>query len=807
MNEIRSKWAMACALVLLLSIGHVALGAPSNDNCSNAKIVGNVTDLPFDTTEATFDGPGHYLTGPNIWYCYTASCTGCATVSLLGSSYDTKMAIYSGCGCYPSSNKLIVSNDDYMENSPQSQATFAVTTGQQYLIEVGGFNDSVKGEGVITISCDSQASAPSNDDCINAKSVGNVTNLLVDTHCATFDGPGHCVSSPNLWYLFRPTKTGDVTISLERVDAIDTKLAVYMGSNCYPRYTDMIECNDDYGNTLDSQLTFTANANDYYLIEVGGDDEDAVGRMLMTITSDNVPSSDSDECSDAQAVGEVTNLVFDTTEASFDGPGLCLTSPNIWFLYTASYTGETTVSLLDSSFDTMLAVYKGDDCDLTSNDLIECNDDAPGVYQSEITFTAAGGAKYLIEIGGYGSNVGEGILNISSESSTQPSKDNCENAHSIGEVKDLAFDTTEASFDGPGLCLTSPNIWFLYTPSCTGDATVSLLDSSFDTMLAVYMGNDCDLTSNDLIECNDDAPGVYQSEITFAAIAGEKYLVEIGGYGSNVGQGILNISCEAGAVENAPDLGDAPDSTNNFSRNMTAYSGVKANFPTVYNDGSDIGPFGPAHLNDQVVAYLGKSITAETEADKGADDDGLNNINPSSGTKNNDKGDDGVVTPLNLPTCQWTTFEYSVNVVDPEIDLYVNVWFDWNRDGDWDDTLECAQGLAKEWAVQNQLLFNLPVGINKITSPAVLPWHPTSPEQIWMRITLSEQPWKHGSNPGVKGNAGSGPEEKYLFGETEDYYFIPDLSYVICQDFNGDGKINTDDLVDFTENWLEYCPD
>ena len=212
-------------------------------------------------------------------------------------------------------------------------------------------------------------------------------------------------------------------------------------------------------------------------------------------------------------------------------------------------------------------------------------------------------------------------------------------------------------------------------------------------------------------------------------------------------------------------------------------------------------------MNDQIVAFLGKNITAETEADKGADDDGINNIDPQSNTSDDDKGDDGIVLPLNLPTCRWTTFDYSVNVIDPSVDLYVNIWFDWNRDGDWDDTLDCGQGTAEEWAVQNQLLYNLDEGTNKITTPAILPWHPKNAKEIWMRITLSEIPWKGGSNPGAKGNAGSGPQEKYLLGETEDYYFQPDTSYLICEDYNGDGVINTDDLVAFTAEWVENCPD
>ena len=279
--------------------------------------------------------------------------------------------------------------------------------------------------------------------------------------------------------------------------------------------------------------------------------------------------------------------------------------------------------------------------------------------------------------------------------------------------------------------------------------------------------------------------------------------------------GMLNVASDAETQAGKSDLGDARDASNNIGRQMFAYPhpfGVRANFPTVYDDGSGTGPYGPFHINDRLAAHLGRRITRETEADIGPDEDGENNINPRVNSGNRDYGDDGIVYPFDLPACSWTTFEYEVNVIDPSIDLWFNAWIDWNRDGDWDDVEHCAKGPAPEWIVQNQFLSNLSAGINTITSRAFLPWHPDEgPRQIWMRITLSEQPWKGGSNPGVVGNAGSGPREKYLYGETEDYYFIPektspDTTCSICNDYNDDGVIDMDDLVLFTEMWLQDCP-
>jgi len=819
MKWLQSKLALACGLILLLGAANVVLGVgvkpislkPSNDDCNSAKAVGNVTSLAFDTTNATHDGPGHYITSPNVWYCYTATCNGCATVSLTGSNFDTKLAVYDGCGCYPSQSNLIKSNDDF--NGQQSQVTFAVKSGNQYLIEVGGFNPSVKGQGVISISCNAQSSQPTNDDCSDADQVGNVTELPFDTTCATFDGPGHFFTSPNLWYSYTAGSTGDVTVSLLNSE-FDTALVVYKGGNCYPVSGDIIDRNDDFGGFLQSQITFHATAGNDYLFEVMGYNSDEVGEGVLTISSEGStpPSGSSDNLAYPQPVGDVTNLPFDTTSATHDGPHHCMYSPNLWYCYTASCTGKATVSLAGSSFDTMLAVYKECGPDLDYADMIECNDDFGGNRQSKIVFDVIAGNQYLIEIGGFNLETGQGLLSISCDGVTPPpsSKDNCSNATAVGDVKNLAFNTTNATFDGPGLCMTGPNIWYCYTATCTGNVTVSLAGSSFDTMLAVYDGCECYPTSNDLIECNDDAGAGHHSVITFAAITGNQYLIEVGGYGTEKGQGLISISCEGVVVHGKTDLGDASDSTNNFGRQMTAYPipySIKANYPTVYNDGSGTGPYGPVHLNDTMVAYLGKTITREIEADTGSDEDGYNNIRPQLSSPNFDNGDDSIKLPLSLPNCCWTTIEYEVTVVDPSVDLWVNIWLDWNRDGDWDDVVNCPEGPAPEWAVQNQFLFNLPIGLNKITSPAFLPWHPEGgPENIWMRITLSEQPWKTGSNPGVVGNAGSGPQAKYEIGETEDYYFAADITCSICKDYNGDGKINMDDLVAFTAEWLENCP-
>ncbi len=259
------------------------------------------------------------------------------------------------------------------------------------------------------------------------------------------------------------------------------------------------------------------------------------------------------------------------------------------------------------------------------------------------------------------------------------------------------------------------------------------------------------------------------------------------------------------------DLGDAPDSSNSIAGSppMTAYpaAGVQANYPTVYTAGSP--PHGPRHSWPTLVAHLGPNVSFEIEADIGPDNDGVNNIlPPAPGTADLDGADDGVFgMPLNLPNCKCTRFKYQVNVINPGTDLWVNAWFDWNRDGDWDDAFTCPTGVADEWAVQNQFLFNLPAGTTDINTPSFLPWHSAGdPNEIWMRITLSEDPWKGGENPAMTGNGGSGPAAAYKYGETEDYYFTVDKSCLRCPDLNCDGIVNLKDLGIMGNKWLQSCP-
>lgn len=273
--------------------------------------------------------------------------------------------------------------------------------------------------------------------------------------------------------------------------------------------------------------------------------------------------------------------------------------------------------------------------------------------------------------------------------------------------------------------------------------------------------------------------------------------------------------CEA--AEEEYDLGDAPDSTNSHGMSNRAYTFptiVNGQFPTVHVAGSP--PYGPCHEN--YFAVLGQEISLEAEADIGPDQDMVNNIAP------NDPGDfilqdsvslpygmdDGLKhvpitpatpsAPLQLNHCQPNSIPVEVTISGGPFtenwDAYLNIWIDYNRDGDWGtpaaaDTVQCsAPGDTSEWVVQNYVAASLlkdGFGPGTFTvNPTFTGYVPPGEERhVIMRVQLTPVPVTH--------EDGSGPSYCYEDGETEDYFVNIES---ICIDEDEDGLCDDIDACD-----------
>ncbi|UCF42416.1 MAG: right-handed parallel beta-helix repeat-containing protein [Planctomycetota bacterium] len=121
-------------------------GGSPGENCTEAGPI-NRGETAFSTIGSTTDGPSDCATNQDIWYVYTADFTGNLKVSLCGSDYNTHLSVYASASCPPMF--LLACNDDFC--GAQSEVSFVVIEGADYLIRVGG-NGTSTGTGIITIT-------------------------------------------------------------------------------------------------------------------------------------------------------------------------------------------------------------------------------------------------------------------------------------------------------------------------------------------------------------------------------------------------------------------------------------------------------------------------------------------------------------------------------------------------------------------------------------------------------------------------------------------------------------------------------
>ncbi|OYT13271.1 MAG: hypothetical protein B6I19_06035 [Bacteroidetes bacterium 4572_114] len=155
-------------------------------------------------------------------------------------------------------------------------------------------------------------------------------------------------------------------------------------------------------------FTVELDPGTYYIIVDTWPSPTSIPDFDLNITE--VTTVANDNCADAIAIGEVTDMPFSTLLATDDGlPFQCTDGANIWYDYTPTFTGNAVISLCGSEYDTQLGVWDGSVCPPATN--IDCNDDWCGV-QSEITAAVVQGNVYKIEIGGWFGESGDGYLTI-----------------------------------------------------------------------------------------------------------------------------------------------------------------------------------------------------------------------------------------------------------------------------------------------------------------------------------------------------------------------------------------------------------
>ena len=156
------------------------------------------------------------------------------------------------------------------------------------------------------------------------------------------------------------------------------------------------------------------------------------------------------------------------------------------------------------------------------------------------------------------------IDSVSVSTGTPPANDECSTAILVTDGA-TAFDSFLANgstLDLPASCnegagvVMNADVWYLYIPTCTGNATVSTCSAAnFDTRIAAYSGG-CPPSAG-LVGCSDNAASCSSntSSMTFPVTQNLPVYIRIGG-ATGGGSGTMTVSCTPSAPPCPADLND-----------------------------------------------------------------------------------------------------------------------------------------------------------------------------------------------------------------------------------------------------------
>lgn len=340
------------------------------------------------------------------------------------------------------------------------------------------------------------------------------------------------------------------------------------------------------GNTIlgPSEITelFSDPWNGVMNITVPGAAGLGINGVVLSIQVDKVLPVPNNDCEGATIVGN-GSTAFSNDGATTDGDdhqicafgGVTGIGSDVWFQYTATCTGDLTVDLCNSNFDTKVAVYNCDRCPL-EDDPIACNDDFCSLrsYIGPLPVTA--GNCYLIRVGGYLGAQGSGVMTITCNKPTEigaccvdgacvqnttqpdclsldgewhegqtcpgfvcpgsiPSNDECDNA--IRVFTGVPFESTTVNSTGTDITSCTSNdskdVWHFWTADCTGRVQIETCGPAqftMDTSLAIF-----DSCGGAQLACADDGCNVRSVIPNLSVVQGQTYYIRVAAFSGAVG--------------------------------------------------------------------------------------------------------------------------------------------------------------------------------------------------------------------------------------------------------------------------------
>jgi hypothetical protein len=524
------------------------------DNVATATVI---PSLPYTDAGTTVGYTNDYDetcpysggTAPDVVYSFTAVVDSYIVANICNSDFDTKMYVYEGSvtpGSPLACNDDACGSDGYKSQLPRMR----VLAGQIYYIIVDGYGTSSAGNYELVVDYTTPpALPPANDDCANAIMISPLpATVSGTTDGATIDCPGG-LDWNAVWYKFNaPNAQNNVTVSYCQTATSIPTVGIVLYAACP---TTALECTTTFIQATTYQfitcpstltnptMTWTnlpGPATYYFPAYVGSTGIPFVFDISVSIYVPPVP----DYAITLPAQLPYSDLGKTTCGMTNEFSNTCLgyydSGPDA--VYQITLTTPICLEFILDSDSAYAGMALSDHFPIDSSCIAIATRSSIGQLLISGQNLAAGTYYLMIDSWSPGPVCIDYDLSIR-DCTPPPPNDNCANAQVVGNVMNLPFSTSRATHDNDSTCMYSPNLWYLYTATSNATVTVDLCGSSFDTKLAVYDGSSCS-PKPALLFCNDDSCGL-QSGGRFAGVSGNSYLIEVGGYGANSGDGFLTI--------------------------------------------------------------------------------------------------------------------------------------------------------------------------------------------------------------------------------------------------------------------------
>jgi hypothetical protein len=511
---------------VMLNIGRVNL--PANDDFTNAIPITGLSGIFAGSTEGATMEPGEPADNgdASVWWKWTAPSTGKVVVDTVGSTDSAELSVYQGSS---------ISNLTLIDTGPL--LTLFATAGAEYRIAV----HSTYHVGPVLLNI-GRIQPPANDDFAAATSImGWNTTVTGSSVGATLEPGEPPVGDPpgrhSVWWSWTSPFTRKVIVDVTGVSGFySARLEVYAGdsvSNLAP-----VPSGQGFGANRESLVAFRATIGTTYRIAVNGDSGES-GNYVLSVG--RLQPQVNDDFADATPIVGTNNTVTGanvnaTQEAQEPNHGNNYDVHSVWWRWVAPISGRMLVDSAGSSFNPVLAVYRGNS---VSNLTPVANAEMSYYAWSLLGFTAIAGTEYRIAVDG-GYSGGDIVLSVGRIQA--PPNDDFSHATRLSGASVTTNGSNVGASREPGESTVGEHsVWWKWTAPFTGKFIVDTLASAAFVDLAVFTG---DSVSN-LTRIATGEP-LYEHGgqiLTLNAVAGTEYTIGVSGsrYDSNGGDIVLGI--------------------------------------------------------------------------------------------------------------------------------------------------------------------------------------------------------------------------------------------------------------------------